>query len=66
MKAENIAKKRLLLPTLALMASLSAAQAQYFTNGNLAVVRVGGGRPGCQHQRNNGALWTNTHRRFAR
>jgi len=34
--------KKLLLPTLALMASLSAAQAQFFANGNLAVVRIGG------------------------
>jgi len=40
--AHKIATKKLLLPTLALMASLSAAQAQYFTNGNLAVVRIGG------------------------
>ncbi len=40
--ADKIAMKKLLLPTLALIASLSAAQAQYFTNGNLAVVRIGG------------------------
>lgn len=42
MKPDKIAMKKLLLPALALIASLSAAQAQYFTNGNLAVVRIGG------------------------
>jgi hypothetical protein len=42
MKPDKIAIKKTLLPALALIASLSAAQAQYFTNGNLAVVRIGG------------------------
>ncbi|HEY3863258.1 MAG TPA: immunoglobulin domain-containing protein [Verrucomicrobiae bacterium] len=34
--------KKSLLPALALAASLATAQAQYFTNGNLAVVRISG------------------------
>lgn len=33
--------KHFFLPTMALIASLSAAQAQYFTQGNLAVVQMG-------------------------
>jgi hypothetical protein len=41
MKLIKIAMKEFLLPTVALMASLSAAQAQYFTPGNLAVVQMG-------------------------
>ena len=36
------AMKRLLLPTLGLLTSLLTAQAQFFTNGNLAVVRLSG------------------------
>ena len=42
MKSNKKPMKQIFLPTLALIASLSAAQAQFFTNGNLAVVRVGG------------------------
>ncbi len=41
MKLMKTAMKKFLLPTVALIASLSAAQAQYFTPGNLAVVQMG-------------------------
>jgi len=34
--------KRILLPAIGLLASLLSAQAQFFTNGNLAVVRISG------------------------
>ncbi|HEV7925761.1 MAG TPA: hypothetical protein VGR14_10410, partial [Verrucomicrobiae bacterium] len=34
--------KKTLLPTIGLIASLLTAQAQFFTNGNLAVVRISG------------------------
>jgi hypothetical protein len=49
--------KKLILPTIALLTSLLTAQAQYFTPGNLAVLRIGGANQYDKTSAGGAAVW---------